>query len=203
MIKITQKELDAVIHEHAKWLKCNTEGKRLNLSSRDASNLNFRSRNLQKAIFTDAILCGAGMNDCDLNGATFKNANLNDAVLVGASLIGADFTGAMLYKTNLRFTDLLDADFRMAQINYVDFTGSSFFGSCIPFWSGPMGITIDRDQVAQMFRFILNARCMDPDVQALQPHLQAWVEKLSEHPFDRLPNAGGRRKLAAGEGGGI
>ena len=76
-----QKELDAVLEAHLKWLRGKDGGIRADLYGADLS---------------EANLCGANLYGADLRGA-----NLYEADLHGANIHGANLYGANLYRADL------------------------------------------------------------------------------------------------------
>ena len=85
---------------HAKWLRGDDGGQRLDLY-------------------------GADLRGADLRGADLRDANLRDANLYGADLRGAYLNDADLYGADLRGADLRDADLRDAYLNDADLRGAN------------------------------------------------------------------------------
>ena len=76
-----QKELDAVLEAHLKWIRGKNGGSRADLYGEDLSGVD---------------LCGANLYGADLRGA-----NMHEADLRGAYLQGANLYGANLYRADL------------------------------------------------------------------------------------------------------
>jgi len=83
MKRMAREELDAVLVEHAKWLR-NEGGKRADLSW-----ANLWRANLSWADLSRANLSEANLSRADLSDANLSEANLSRADLMGANLFGA------------------------------------------------------------------------------------------------------------------
>ena len=110
MKKLTQKELDAILESHAKWLR-HEGGKKARLDQKDLSGLDF-SR--------------AHLNKINLNGANLKEADLSLTDLSGASLIRADLEGA-----NLQYARLADANLKFAELSGAQLISANLCGATL------------------------------------------------------------------------
>ena len=88
-----QAEIDKILQDHEKWLNCEPDGKK-------------------------ADLTGADLRWADLTGANLREADLTGADLREADLREADLTGADLREADLRWANLTGADLREADIDY-------------------------------------------------------------------------------------
>lgn len=101
-----QKELDAVLEAHMKWLRDEDGGIRADLYGENLSYANLcgaylygvdlRGANLYGANLCEANLCAADLRGTNFYGANLRGANLNGAKLYEANLYGADLRGADL-----------------------------------------------------------------------------------------------------------
>jgi len=98
MERMAREELDALLVEHAKWLR-NDGGKRADLSWADLSWVNLSWANLS----------GANLSRANLSGANLWRADLSDANLSRANLSRADLWRANLFGCNVHLT-VLDPD---------------------------------------------------------------------------------------------
>jgi len=110
---------------HAKWLRGDDGGQRLDLYGADLRGADLRGADLRDAYLNDADLYGADLRGADLRGADLRDANLRDANLYGADLRGAYLNDADLYGADLRGADLRDADLRDAYLNDADLRGAN------------------------------------------------------------------------------
>jgi uncharacterized protein YjbI with pentapeptide repeats len=76
------------------------------------------------AVFDGANLANAFLEDCDLTGATFRRARLNQTSLTRAKLINADLTGADLSGANLAGVDLTGA-----MVDGANFEGANLYAA--------------------------------------------------------------------------
>ena len=83
------KNLNGILENHRKWLCCDADGKRANLSGEDLSGED---------------LSGADLSGADLSGANLYGANLSRAYLSRAYLYGANLYGADLYGAKIELT---------------------------------------------------------------------------------------------------
>ncbi|MEI9886401.1 MAG: pentapeptide repeat-containing protein [Rhizomicrobium sp.] len=116
---LTQKELNAVLQSHERYLTRIGGGLRAHLAHARLDDLNLANRNLTEADFTGASLVGTNISGSNLTRAALycadlRNCNLRYSRLPGADLRGASFSGAMLSHA------VLDgADLRAATMMYV------------------------------------------------------------------------------------
>lgn len=103
-----QKELNNIIEKHQRWLNCESEGQRADLSGADLIGADLSEVNLSRANLSGAVLYGANLYGADLSAADLTGADLYGAVLTEAVLTGAVLTGAVLYGANLTGADLED-----------------------------------------------------------------------------------------------
>ena len=103
---ITTTELSKALQEHARYLKGQRQGRRLDLSFRRLSNMVLPNLNLQ-----DSELRGSLWRNCTLNGSNLRGANLFCADFTGAKLIGCDFQKADLRGTRFDGANLTEAAF--------------------------------------------------------------------------------------------
>jgi len=99
MRTVTKEELDTIKKLHAKWVICDPNGARADLTD---------------AVLTDADLTDAVLTDADLRGADLRGAVLTRAVLTRAVLTDADLTRAVLTDADLTDADLTRADLTRA-----------------------------------------------------------------------------------------
>src|ERR1700730_4076477 len=90
LIRLTQAEVDAIVHKHESYSLGRMGGVRANFSYHDLSNLSLAKRDLSDANFT-----GASLYEADLQGTKFDRAilfcsDMRFANLYGASLLRAD-----------------------------------------------------------------------------------------------------------------
>ncbi|MEI6986910.1 MAG: serine/threonine-protein kinase, partial [Rhodospirillaceae bacterium] len=105
-------DLARMLQEHSRFLKGQSNGKRIDLSFRRLSGMSLAKANLQ-----DSEMRGALLRDCDLSGANLRGANLFCADMTGAKLVGsnmerADLRGAKFEGANLTDASLDRADCR-------------------------------------------------------------------------------------------
>ena len=127
MKKLTQKELDAILESHAKWLH-RDGGRKANLARKDLRGLDFTCAKLNMADLEGAdlratnlncaLLVGANLGRAILEGANLKNADLSNANLNFAKLSGAQLIEATLSGANMCGVDLSDADLSRAVLRY-------------------------------------------------------------------------------------
>src|SRR5574344_190966 len=87
------------------------------------------SANLRGADLCSADLYGANLYGADLYGANLCSANLCSANLYGANLYGANLYGADLYGANLCSADLCSADLRDADLRDADLRDADLCGA--------------------------------------------------------------------------
>jgi hypothetical protein len=131
---MTPDELKTKIDLHAKWLRGEEGGVRLDL----------RWANLTEADLTEANLSGADLYGANLYKADLRWANLYGANLRGANLYGADLRGANLYRANLTEADLTEANLYRANLTEAnlykaDLTGADLTEAKGIFIIGPSG----------------------------------------------------------------
>jgi Pentapeptide repeats (8 copies) len=95
---------------HAKWLRGDDGGQRLDLSGADLRNADLSGADLRNANLSGAFLNGANLRSTDLSGADLSGADLRRANLSGADLYGADLSGAFLRDAYLNDADLYGAN---------------------------------------------------------------------------------------------
>ena len=125
---MTRDDLDHVLAEHAKWLRCDG-GARADISDADLAGANLHGANLSGANLHDADLRDADLRGADLRGADLRGAHLYRAYLRYADLYcayltGADLRGANLYRANLHRTNLTGASLHRAYLQDADLTGA-------------------------------------------------------------------------------
>ena len=109
--KITQEQLEEILHKHKLWLEGEEGGEKADLSYcdlRDANltGANLTSANLEGANLKYAYLEYANLVEANLEGADLKYVNLKGAILEGANLEGADLKSAWLEDTILKKANL-------------------------------------------------------------------------------------------------
>ncbi|MEI6557200.1 MAG: serine/threonine-protein kinase [Rhodospirillaceae bacterium] len=102
-------ELSKLLQEHARYLKGQKQGRRLDLSFRRLSGL---------------VLTNLNFQDSELRGSLWRNCTLNGSNLRGANLFCADFTGAKLVGCNFQKADLRGTRFDGANLSEASFDGS-------------------------------------------------------------------------------
>ena len=107
--KITQEELEEILHKHELWLENKEGGEKADLSYVDLRGANLEYANLEYANLTHANL---------------EYANLKYANLIGADLIGANLTGVYLEGTTLEYANLDYANLKCADLECGNLTGA-------------------------------------------------------------------------------
>lgn len=102
----------------------------VNLPGARLSDADLTRAKLAGVSLRDATLVGVQFRDADLRNADLRNADLRNADLLRANLAGADLrganlSGAELRAANLTDTNLIEAGFPDADLNYADLTGSN------------------------------------------------------------------------------
>lgn len=135
----------------------------INLAGADLSEAEFKTVNLQDALFTDANLShaimrradlsradlkSANLDSADFNGATLSDAllqeanlcqtNLKGAILAGVDLEGANLEEAILSRTDLRFSNLSRANLYKADLHHANLQAANLDHA------GVIGIKYDR-----------------------------------------------------------
>ena len=93
--KLTDTELERVLHEHAQWIKSEGKsGKRANLSwsnlrGANLSGINLRGANLSWSDLSGINLRGANLSWSDLSWSDLRGANLRGSDLSGSDLSGS------------------------------------------------------------------------------------------------------------------
>ena len=93
MKKITNTDILNRVSMHELWLKSNCKlGERLYLSCHFISGMNFKGRDLSRAILANSEIQsstfeGANLTDVDFDGTRFKNVNLRGAVFDWESVL--------------------------------------------------------------------------------------------------------------------
>ena len=116
--------LKSVLELHQKWLACEPDGARADLSEADLSEADLRGANL-----SGANLSGADLIEASLRGANLSEADLSEADLRGANLSGANLSGADLRGANLSGADLIEASLRGANLSGADLCGANLRGA--------------------------------------------------------------------------
>ncbi|MFN3826622.1 MAG: pentapeptide repeat-containing protein [Micavibrio sp.] len=114
--KITQRELDDIIHKHATFLKGIRGGARAVLKFKDLSHLDFHGGNLSQADFTGSLLNSANLAHGVFKGVSFFACDMRNANLEQADFSRADFRGAYVAGANLTGADLKSADMREGRL---------------------------------------------------------------------------------------
>ena len=100
--KLTQSQLNVILHRHQAFRKSQPGGVRANLKLRDLSHLD---------------LSNIDLSDADLSGAKLFSARLSGANLTNANLYAADLRLANLERADLRRADLRGACLRGAVLS--------------------------------------------------------------------------------------
>lgn len=134
-----QDELRRMLDDHLKWLKGESEGKRLDLSHAhltgvDLSHEDLRGANLSYAKLRCANLSYANLKGADLSYAELTGADLNCAELTGADLCGTNLSAAILSTANLFNVCLVHANLNSAilfntNLKSVDLSGANLFSA--------------------------------------------------------------------------
>jgi uncharacterized protein YjbI with pentapeptide repeats len=121
--------------------------------------------NLQWAVMTDAILCGARLDNAYLQNAKLEGAHLQEAILTDSYLCGATLRAASLQGADLRWASLRKARFYSAKLDganmfQVRMTNEEDAESAIPtfkeanWWeadfSNPDGSEVDNETMATL-----------------------------------------------------
>lgn len=112
---------DTRLKDHAKWLKAQDKGVRLDLSGEDLRSLDLSNKDLRYARLHGANLEGVDLARADLESADLSEANLTQALLENAKLMFVDLRGALLEKACLCG----------ASLNGADLTGANLTGACL------------------------------------------------------------------------
>ncbi|MEJ1970492.1 MAG: pentapeptide repeat-containing protein [Rhizomicrobium sp.] len=118
-VALTQKELNAVLLSHERYLTRLGGGVRACLKHARLDGLNLACRNLAEADFSDASLVGANVSGSNLERASLYCADLRNCNLQSARLPRADLRGASFGGARLAFAVLDGADLRAATMMYV------------------------------------------------------------------------------------
>ena len=118
---MSQIELRKMLDDHQKWLKNETEGKKLDLGYFDLRYADLSEADLRYADLSEADLSGADLRGAYLSGACLsetylRGSDLSEADLRGTNLRDANLSYANLSYANLREADLFDADLRDANL---------------------------------------------------------------------------------------
>ena len=105
-----QKELNAVLEAHLKWLRYEDGGIRADLSGAHLRYVNLYMADLSGANLYGADIHGANLCEANLCSADLRGTNLYGTNLCGAVLREANLNGAKLYEANLYGADLHGAD---------------------------------------------------------------------------------------------
>lgn len=98
--KITQREVDQALLEHGTWLIDSPNGRRVEWSGLDLSNIDLSLMTLACARLVGTDLRGSNLSqtdltDADLTGADLRGANLTSCALKRTVLAGADLRGVL------------------------------------------------------------------------------------------------------------
>ena len=96
MEKMTQQELDKLIELHLLWLKNDSSGKKLNLTRKDLSELDFSSNNL----------CLSSLTACDIRYANFEGCNLSYCDFSNSNLMGSNFCNTCCVNASFAYCNL-------------------------------------------------------------------------------------------------
>ena len=120
MRKITEQELKEILEKHEKWLRCEEDGERADLSYADLSyadlsyvnlsNANLYNANLSNVDLENANLYSANLSNTNLDSARLYNTNLSNANLDSANLSYVNLSNANLYNASLYNTNLDSAN---------------------------------------------------------------------------------------------
>ena len=117
--------LKKILDKHEKWLNCEEDGERIDLSFVDLSFVNLRGVNLGGAYLFMADLTGADLSSANLRATDLKCANLSKARLTNVDLSRSNLSGANLSGANLEYCDLSysflpDVDLSSANLSHAD-----------------------------------------------------------------------------------
>ncbi|MEW6597246.1 MAG: pentapeptide repeat-containing protein [Pseudomonadota bacterium] len=118
-LRFSQKDLDAVLDRHERFLRGQPDGARALVKMADLSGLDLSRRNLSGMDFTGALMRNCYLVQAKLVAATGYACDLSGADLRGADMTRIDLRGANLRGSNLAFAQLDEADFRPAAMNLV------------------------------------------------------------------------------------
>ncbi|MDQ2902390.1 MAG: pentapeptide repeat-containing protein [Chloroflexota bacterium] len=125
-------ELLTRIEAHERWLQTTKrEGQSLAQGNMDLRDLDLSGRQLAMATLPDAcfdrtVLRGANLSDSNLRGASFIEAILDGGWLVETDADHANFSGASLREVRGVSLEVLEADFRMADLTGGNFSNADF-----------------------------------------------------------------------------
>ena len=106
--KITQKQLEEILHKHKLWLENKEGGEKADLSYVDLAGADLTGANLIGADLEYANLTDADLECANLMGANLMKANLTGTNLTGVYLEDTNLEDAILEKANLTNTILQD-----------------------------------------------------------------------------------------------
>lgn len=115
-----QKELDALLELHKKWLNGEQGGLKLKLRGVELRDACLRNTDLRHADLRGVVLPNADLHSADLSYADLTNADLRGADLCSAVLHSTVLLKADLSNANLNSADLKSADLRQADLRYAD-----------------------------------------------------------------------------------
>ena len=141
---ISKEVLDAMLLEHALWLKDNKQGKCIelrgyNLNKHDLSGTDLSYADFTGTSFLESKLCGTNFTCAKLHNATFDLADMSEAVLDEAELYGAsichanlanvsaikaNFASCIMWNSKLNEASMAGACFYTAQLCDCDFTSA-------------------------------------------------------------------------------
>lgn len=111
LARLTQAELDEVLHRHALFRESRPGGRRAVLNGHDLAGISLPGRDLSHADFTGSSFYGADLRDAKFDSATlfvcdFRQANLTNVSFMRADMRGCFFAGAVMASANLFEADL-------------------------------------------------------------------------------------------------
>ena len=108
--KITQEQLEEILHKHKLWIEDKEGGERADLSYVDLRDANLTGANLIGAYLEGADLRRADLRDADLGYANLEGANLEYANLKSAWLEDTILKKANLNNTILQVLEVLETN---------------------------------------------------------------------------------------------
>ena len=123
-MKVTGEDMKELLDRHARWLKGQASGRRLDLWDTDLAGISLVNADLR-----DANLGRARLQGADLSGADLRTAYLEEGDLRRVNLRGADLRETNFSEANLEGADLRQADLRRAIFWHARLVGCMVHGA--------------------------------------------------------------------------
>jgi len=166
---------------HAKWLRGDDDGQRLDLRRANLSGADLRRADLRSANLRNANLSSANLSSADLRSANLRNANLRNADLRNADLRNADLRSANLRNANLSSANLSSANLSSADLRNADLRNADL--------SDAEGLIIASDAADRLKAVAANALATDAALEMETWHacntthcIAGWAIHLAGEP---------------------